>query len=135
MEDKSKHAKGLAVLAIFLILFALGTVVSWVQHFAGDMAEMEAKWGNLDHENALLWADAYMALCALACAFGLLRRRVWGMFFGLLAGFFGAGRNPLWTSTRLVPGHFIRESGSSSYLCDPHCPWACDVHLLVDKEG
>ncbi len=86
MEDTNKRAKGLVVLAILLILFALGTALSWVQHFTADMAEMEAKWGNLDHENALLWADAYMTLCVLACAFGLLRRRAWGLFFGLSAG-------------------------------------------------
>jgi hypothetical protein len=40
----------------------------------------------LEHEQSFPLADSYMALCCLIGAVGILRRRSWGLLFGLLAG-------------------------------------------------
>lgn len=78
--------KGFLILAIILIIFALGTVTFWVEFFTSGIVAMSGEPCYLEHEKSFPAADAYMTVCALICAVGLIRRRPWGLLFGLLAG-------------------------------------------------
>ena len=86
MMNESGRPRGFLVLATILTVFALGTLAFWIEFFTSGMVSMSNTPAYLEHEQSFPAADGYMVICALVCAVGLIRRRPWGLLFGLLAG-------------------------------------------------
>ena len=84
--NESARPKGFVILAIILTVFALGVVAFWIEFFTSGAVSMSDSPAYLEHEQSFPAADGYMVICALICAVGLIRRRPWGLLFGLLAG-------------------------------------------------
>ena len=82
--NKNDHPKGLMVLAVILIIFALGTVAFWIVFFTLGLVSASDRPAYLEHEKSFPLADAYMAVCLLIGAVGLMRKRAWGHLFGYL---------------------------------------------------
>ena len=80
------HPKGFMVLAIILVVFALGVIAFWITFFTSGAVSMGDSQAYLEHEQSFPLADGYMAACCLICAVGLFKRRSWALLFGLLAG-------------------------------------------------
>ncbi|RJP71126.1 MAG: hypothetical protein C4532_08250 [Candidatus Abyssobacteria bacterium SURF_17] len=86
MTAEKAFPKGLIVLAIILIVFALGTVAFWVEVFTSGTLATSDNPCYMEHERSFPAADGYMVLCALTAAVGIFRRRSWALLFGLLTG-------------------------------------------------
>ena len=84
--SESDRPKGFVVLAVVLIVFALGTIAFWIEFFTSGAVSMSDTPAYIEHEQSFPMADGYMVICALTCAAGLIRVRPWGLLFGLLAG-------------------------------------------------
>ena len=69
----------------YLLLTGVGTLLYWIDFFVAGNVHVRDDAVYLAFERAFPLADAWMAACALAGAVGLLRRRPWGLLFGLLA--------------------------------------------------
>lgn len=76
--------KGFIVLAVILIIFALGTVAFWTVFFTFGLVSASDRPAYLEHEKSFPLADLYMVVCLLIGSVGLIRRRTWGMLFGYL---------------------------------------------------
>jgi hypothetical protein len=87
MEPRVIHTRrGLAVAVVYLLLATVGTVVYWTVFFTSGAVHVSSDAAYLAFERAFPLADGWMAACALLGAVGLLKRRPWGLLFGLLAG-------------------------------------------------
>lgn len=84
--NELNRPKGFLVLAIILIIFALGTVAFWIEFFTSGAVSMSDRPAYIEHEQSFPLADGYMVVCLLTCAVGLIRRRPWGLLFGLIGG-------------------------------------------------
>jgi uncharacterized membrane protein (DUF2068 family) len=72
---------------IGMLLFACFAVVAyWAIFFTSGEVQARHDPVYLAFESAFPLADAWLALCALVGAIGLLRKKDWGSLFGLLAG-------------------------------------------------
>ncbi|MBI5119124.1 hypothetical protein HZA56_21880 [Candidatus Poribacteria bacterium] len=78
--------KWILALAIILSLFAIGTLVYWITFYTVGLVAASNAPGYLEHENSFPAADGYIVICIIVCVIGLLRRRSWGVLFGLMAG-------------------------------------------------
>lgn len=77
--------KGLAWI-IGLLLFAfVANLAYWIVYFTSGDVQVRQDEVYIAFENSFPAADAWMAVCALLGAIGLLRHRPWGLLFGLLA--------------------------------------------------
>ena len=86
MTPQQTRPKGFLILAVILTLFALGTIAFWIDFFAGGTVQRSATAAYMEHEKSFPLADGYMAVCAFICAAGIIRRRSWGLLFGLITG-------------------------------------------------
>ena len=86
-----KRPTGLRVIAVLMLLTAVGTLLFWVTFFA----DLEAQRGGYLASQCDAWfawemsfplADAWMAATAILGAVGLLRMRSTGLLFGLVSG-------------------------------------------------
>ncbi|KPK44370.1 MAG: hypothetical protein AMK72_12135 [Planctomycetes bacterium SM23_25] len=68
-----------------LILGFLALVAYWVDFYAWGDVQVRGDKAYLTFQKAFALADAWLAVCSLAAAVGLLLRREWGFLFGLLA--------------------------------------------------
>jgi hypothetical protein len=80
------NKKGLTILAIILLLFALGTFAFWTVFFTSGAVSASNDPAYLEHERSFPLADAYMAVAALIASVGLFRRRNWAVLYGIMAG-------------------------------------------------
>jgi len=72
---------------IGLLLFACFAIVTyWAIFFTTGDVQVRKDPVYMAFESAFPLADGWMALCALAGAVGLWRKKDWGFLFGLLAG-------------------------------------------------
>ena len=76
---------GLTILAVLLILTAVGTILFWIDWFADHHVATASEASYVAFENAFPLADGVMALFMLFAAAGLLRVAPAGYLFGLLA--------------------------------------------------
>lgn len=76
---------GLRIAIAYLLVTAVGTLLYWLDFFVSGRVQVRADPVYLAFERAFPLADAWMAACALIGAIGLVRRRPWGLLFGLLA--------------------------------------------------
>ena len=86
MPATAGQKKGFTILAVLLILFALGTFSFWIMFFTSGAVAASDDPAYVEHEQSFPLADAYMAVSALIAAAGLLRRRNWAVLFGIMAG-------------------------------------------------
>jgi hypothetical protein len=86
VNDEIAYPKGLKVMAVILILFAAGMVLSWYDVLFGGMSALEKYPGGLAHYGPMTSADVLPVTCLLICGIGLLRRRPWALAYGLVAG-------------------------------------------------
>jgi len=86
-----KRPTGLRVIAVLMLLTAVGTLLFWVTFFA----DLEAQRGGYLASQCDAWfawemsfplADAWMAVTAILGAVGLWRMRPTGLLFGLVSG-------------------------------------------------
>jgi multisubunit Na+/H+ antiporter MnhG subunit len=80
------NKQGLTILAIILLLFALGTFAFWAVFFTSGAVSASNDPAYLEHERSFPLADAYMAIATLIAAVGLFRRRSWAVLYGIMAG-------------------------------------------------
>lgn len=86
MNPMTTRPKGFRILAFFLIFFAMGMFIFWITFFQTEMLILSETDVYDAHERSFPLADAYLALCAIICAVGLIRMRDWALLFGLLTG-------------------------------------------------
>jgi len=86
MTPQKNGPKGFVILAIILTVFALGTIIFWIDFFTAGTVQRSDTAAYLEHEWSFPAADGYLAVCAFIGAAGLVRKRSWGLLFGLLAG-------------------------------------------------
>jgi hypothetical protein len=73
------------VLAVLLVVTALGTTAYWLDFFLrGTVHVVEEEW-YLRFERSFPVADSWMAACSLVAAVGLLTDSSYGTVFGLVA--------------------------------------------------
>jgi hypothetical protein len=73
------------VIAVLLLVTAVGTVAYWVDFFwHGTVNVVEEEW-YIRFERAFPVADGFMAACATAAGIGLLLGDEWGVALGLVA--------------------------------------------------
>lgn len=82
MNSRSKYLN--AIVGLLLFAFVATSAYWLVFYFSGDVQVRDDPI-YLAFESSFPMADAWMAICALVGAIGLLRRRSWGFLFGLLA--------------------------------------------------
>ena len=120
MTPQKKRPKGFVILAIILIVFALGVTAFWIEFFTSGMVAASEDPAYLAHEQSFPAADGYMAICALICAVGLIRQRTWGLLFGLLAGsgiiFLGL-MDTLYSIQQGVFSSFTAAAAESFFIC------------------
>lgn len=86
-----KRPAVLSIVAAFMLLTALGTLLFWAAFFA-DLDAQRAGTLASRNENWFAWemsfplADAWLALTAILGAVGIWRLRPAGLLFGLLSG-------------------------------------------------
>lgn len=86
-----KRPTGLTVVAVLMLLTAVGTLLFWAVFFAdleaqraGYLASRAPAW--FSWELSFPLADGWMALTAILAAVGLWRRRPAGLLFALVSG-------------------------------------------------
>ena len=86
-----KRPKSLTVVAVLMLLTAVGTILFWVTFFAdleaqrsGTLAARSGAW--FAWELSFPLADLWMAATAIAGVVGLWRARPGGLLFGLVSG-------------------------------------------------
>lgn len=86
-----KRPRSVTILALLMLLTAIGTVLFWIVFFSdleaqrsGYFASRCAAW--FAWERSFPLADAWMAATALLAALGLWRQRPSGLLFGLVSG-------------------------------------------------
>jgi hypothetical protein len=79
------RATGTRIAVAYLVVTALATFLYWLDFFTAGSVHVRQDAVYLAFERAFPLADAWMAGCSLLGAFGLWRRRPWGLLFGLLA--------------------------------------------------
>jgi hypothetical protein len=84
--NTTDRPKGLFVLAVILIIFAVGTIAFWATFYTAGLVSASDRPAYLEHERSFPLADAYMVVCAFLGAAGIIRRRPSGLLYGLLAG-------------------------------------------------
>lgn len=86
-----KRPYTLTILALLMLLTAIGTAIFWIVFFA----DLEAQRNGYFASRCATWfawelsfplADAWMAATALLAALGLWRKRPYGLLFGLVSG-------------------------------------------------
>jgi len=86
-----KRPRTLTVLALLMLLTALGTALFWIVFFS----DLEAQRGGYFASRCAAWfawelsfplADTWMAATALLAALGLWQQRPTGLLFGLVSG-------------------------------------------------
>ncbi len=75
----------LRVATAYLLATAAGTLLYWLDFFVSGRVQVRSDPVYLAFERAFPLADTWMAVCAVIGAIGLVRRRPWGLLFGLLA--------------------------------------------------
>ena len=120
MKTDKSRPKGFVVLAVVLTLFALGVTAFWIEFFTSGMVAASEDPAYLAHEQSFPAADGYMAICAFICAVGLIRRRPWGLLFGLMAGsgiiFLGL-MDTLYAIQQGVFSGFSPEAAQTFFIC------------------
>jgi hypothetical protein len=86
MAETQARPKGFTVLAVVLLVFALGVTAFWIEFFTSGAVSMSDDPAYLEHEISFPAADGYMVVCSILCAIGLIRRRPWALLFGIMAG-------------------------------------------------
>jgi hypothetical protein len=120
MTTAQNRPKGFVILAIILIVFAIGTMAFWIEFFTSGTVSMSDRPAYLEHEQSFPAADGYMVACALICAVGIIRQRPWGLLFGLLAGsaiiFLGL-MDTLYSIQQGIFTEFTAAAGESFVIC------------------
>lgn len=87
----AKRPRVLSVIAVLMLLTAVGTIAFWGFFFAdleaqrtSELAVRSDAW--FAWEMSFPLADAWMALTAILGAVGIWRGRAWGLLFGLVSG-------------------------------------------------
>lgn len=78
--------RGTGVAVAYLAITGVATILYWLDFFTTGAVHVRHDEVYLAFERAFPLADAWMAACSLLGAFGLGRRRSWGLLCGLLAG-------------------------------------------------
>ncbi len=84
--NTTDRPKGFLILAVILAIFAMGTIAFWIVFYSVGLVSASDRPAYLEHEKSFPLADAYMVVCAILAAVGIIRRRPWGLLYGLLAG-------------------------------------------------
>lgn len=85
-KEKSSSPSGSNWVIAALIITFVATLAYWLLYFTSGDVQVRQDEVYLAFENAFPVADAWMAICALLGAIGLLRKQAWGFLFALLAG-------------------------------------------------
>lgn len=85
-KEKSSPSSGSKWVIAALFITFVATLAYWLIYFLSGEVQVRQDEVYLAFENAFPAADAWMAVCALLGAFGLLRKQAKGFLFGLLAG-------------------------------------------------
>ncbi len=84
-KEKSSSPSGSNWVIAALIITFVATLAYWLIYFTSGEVQVRQDEVYLAFENAFPVADAWMAICALLGAIGLLRKQAWGFLFALLA--------------------------------------------------
>jgi hypothetical protein len=85
LKNKSQFPKGIGWIIAALLITFVATLAYWLIYYTSGDVQVRQDEVYLAFENAFPAADTWMAICALLGAIGLLRKRIWGFLFGLLA--------------------------------------------------